>query len=260
MTFVLGKLFWMVAAPGNFLTLLLAAGVVRLSLSGRRRGFGLVVTAALGFLAVAALPVDQWVIAPLEARFPIPVLPAGVDGIILLGGAVSAEATKEGGRVVLNDRADRVIATIDLARRYPHAKLVLTGAESWIALQSASEAAATRRLLLEQGIDESRLVLEERARNTLENAVYSRDIAHPKSSETWLLVTSAMHMPRAVGCFRHIGWNVIPYPVDYRGNNGATASFALSHRLWLLDNATKEWIGLLAYRLLGRIDSPFPAP
>ena len=79
----------------------------------------------------------------------------------------------------------------------------------------------------------------------------------------WLLVTTAMHMPRAVGCFRAAGFQVEAYPIEFttRGRAGPFTGFAsASSALIQLDRAAKEWIGLIAYRLMGKTDALFPAP
>jgi uncharacterized SAM-binding protein YcdF (DUF218 family) len=84
----------------------------------------------------------------------------------------------------------------------------------------------------------------------------------PQPGQRWLLVTSASHMPRAVGVFRQIGWPVIAYPVDYRTAGGASiGTLPNVSRRWLeFDDAIRAWIGLIAYWLAGRIASPFPGP
>ena len=56
-------------------------------------------------------------------------------------------------------------------------------------------------LLESFGVPRERVLLEDRARNTYENAVFSKQLMKPKPGERWLLVTSAVHMPRAIGCF-----------------------------------------------------------
>jgi uncharacterized SAM-binding protein YcdF (DUF218 family) len=66
------------------------------------------------------------------------------------------------------------------------------------------------------GISRDRAILEDRSRNTVENAVFSKAIVQPKRGERWLLVTSAYHMPRAIGVFRKAGFPIEPYPVDWR--------------------------------------------
>ena len=80
---------------------------------------------------------------------------------------------------------------------------------------ASAEAAATRGCSSRDGLDARRILVETRSRNTYENAVYSKELAQPQPGQIWLLVTSANHMPRAVGCFRAVGFDVIPYPVDY---------------------------------------------
>ncbi|HET7210116.1 MAG TPA: ElyC/SanA/YdcF family protein, partial [Methyloceanibacter sp.] len=79
----------------------------------------------------------------------------------------------------------------------------------------------------------------------------------------WLLITSAYHMPRAIGAFRKAGFEVEAWPVDYRtrGRADLTRPFdKVSEGLRRVDVATREWFGLLAYWLRGRSDALFPAP
>jgi len=106
------------------------------------------------------------------------------------------------------------------------------------------------------------VIYEDRSRNTWENAVLSHRLVQPKPGETWLLVTSASHMPRAMGCFREAGWNVTPWPVNYTtgGSPRAWYDAPFPTRLNQFEGALREWIGLVAYWLLGRMQAPFPAP
>ena len=87
-------------------------------------------------------------------------------------------------------------------------------------------------------------------------------LARPAADETWLLVPSAWHMPRAVGCFRRLGWAVTPYPVDYQTDGTFPAARApdLTGGLAALGRGSREWIGLAAYRWVDYTDSPFPRP
>jgi uncharacterized SAM-binding protein YcdF (DUF218 family) len=261
MGFVLGKLFWIVAAPGNLLVLMLAVGTIRLGNRRRRRGSRLIAVASLTLLAIALLPIGSWLAMPLESRFPPPALPEHVDGIIVLGGAVQPGISHAHGQVALNDGAERLVEGLALARRYPDAKILLTGGNAALLPRNEpSEAAVMRDLFVQQGIDAARIQIEERSRNTYENAIYSRETVQPQPGEVWLLVTSAAHMPRSVGCFRHIGWPVVAYPVDYRSDANPRPSFLMSEHLALVDVIVKEWVGLAAYRVLGHIDSIMPAP
>jgi uncharacterized SAM-binding protein YcdF (DUF218 family) len=259
MGFIAGKLLRIVLAPGNLAVLLLAWGMLRVVRSRGRRGLSLLVTVTAVLAAIAILPVGRWLAAPLETRFPIPALGARVDGIILLGGAIDARHINGGVGAQLNGAADRILAVLALARRYPQAKLLLVGGEGSIFPQGYSEAMLTRDLLVAQGLDPERMLVEARSRNTIENAIFAKAMAEPRASETWLLVTSAAHMPRAIGCFRHVGWDAIPFPTDFRGGGGSW-DIALVPHLALVELAAREWFGLLGYRLLGRIDEVFPGP
>jgi uncharacterized SAM-binding protein YcdF (DUF218 family) len=261
-TFVISKLLWLIAAPGNFLLLLLVAGVARSIASARRRGFVLIATATLSLLAIATLPIGVWLAAPLEDRFPAPTPPARVDGIVVLGGSVDPLLSLAHGQVALTAAAGRITETVALARRYPTARIVISGGDGRLNPGVLSEAGATRDLLVQLGVAAPRIEIESVSRNTYENASLSYVAAQPKPGETWLLVTSAMHMPRAVGCFRRIGWTILPYPVDYRtsARMAATPGLLLADNLVLANAAAKEWLGLVAYRWLDRTDALLPGP
>jgi uncharacterized SAM-binding protein YcdF (DUF218 family) len=113
------------------------------------------------------------------------------------------------------------------------------------------------------GIPRARITLEDRSRNTVENAVLSKAIAQPKPGERWLLVTSAHHLPRAVGVFRKAGFPVEAYPVDWRtrGVDDVLRPFAtVGDGLRRSDTAVREWVGLAVYWLTGRSSELFPGP
>jgi uncharacterized SAM-binding protein YcdF (DUF218 family) len=112
------------------------------------------------------------------------------------------------------------------------------------------------------GIPRQRVLLEDRSRNTYENALFTRELVKPKPGQRWLLVTSAWHMPRAVGCFRRVGFPVEAYPVDWHTWPRLHWSLSRSFGGGLagLDTAVHEWLGLLAYRVTGRTSALFPAP
>ena len=149
----------------------------------------------------------------------------------------------------------------ELARRYPAARIVFTGGSGQLVFQGATEAELAGRLFESFGIDKSRIVLEDRARDTAENARFSKIAAAPKPGERWLLVTSAYHMPRSIGVFRRAGFAVEAYPVDWRTRGAAdlVRPFeSLADGLKRSDTAVREWVGLLLYWLSGRTSELFP--
>ena len=262
MSFSLSKILWPFASPANFLVLL-AVAALALQLFGRRRsGLALsaLVTAAL--VALMLLPVGANLIYPLEARFPQPRWPDRVDGVIVLGGAVDPSASAAWGRPTVNHAADRMTEFAWLARRYPEARLVFTGGSGSLTRPDLTEAPIARDLFERIGAPVDRILFEDKSRNTFENAVFTRDLVGPKPGETWVLVTSAYHMPRAVGIFRKLGWPVLPDPVAYYTGEDSTSRIGpnLAGDLSLVDDAVHEWFGLLSYRLMGRTDAVFPGP
>ncbi|WP_316976510.1 YdcF family protein [Shumkonia mesophila] len=263
MFFSLSKILWWFAAPANVLFLLLAAGVLLLWTRWRRLGRGLATLAVLLFMTITALPLGSWMIQQLEDRFPmVSPLPPKVDGIVVLGGAVNPWMTVERGQVALGDHADRLTEFAALARRYPEARLIFSGGTGSLTRQDIKEADIIAPLWEQIGLDGRRIVYENQSRNTYENAVLSFPLARPRPGETWIMVTSAFHMPRAVGCFRKAGWTILPYPVDYKTGRSFLSDFSLNpaSRLMSLNAAAHEWLGLVFYRLTGKTDSLFPGP
>lgn len=260
--FLLSKFISFLIDPATILLLLLllASG---LHILGRRRASARVFLTTSGLaLVIAVLPAGTPMIAALENRFPPRALPERVDGVIVLGGAVSPALTAARGRISLDDSAERIVAFVRLARRYPDARLIYTAGSGDPFDQSLREADAVRPLLDLMGIDPGRILFERDSRNTFENARNSRALARPIADERWILITSARHMPRAMGTFRAQGWTVIAYPVDYttEPGDGFRLRFNLGHGLGSLHAGLHEWVGLFGYYVLGRSDSLFPAP
>ncbi len=263
MFFVVSKIYWILASP---IRLLLIVAIVGAVLSARRHvqaGLALALT-ALALLAVAATtPLGLLLVAPLEDRFPEPPTDlAAPDGIIVLGSAVYDEISSARGQAVLAE-GDRATEAAILAKRYPAARVVYSGGSGSLIPTVSTEALAAKRLLADLGVDEARVTLEDRSRNTDENARFTAALVHPQPSQRWLLVTSAFHMPRAMGAFEKAGFNVIAFPVGYRtlgGGHGLLWETDSARTLRTFEIALREWIGLAAYRATGRIERLFPGP
>jgi uncharacterized SAM-binding protein YcdF (DUF218 family) len=262
MTFIFGKLVWALLQPGNLLLLCLLAGMLLL-LRGRRRGELLVVLSAIGLLLLAVAPIGPAMMLVLEQRFPRPsTLPSRIDGILVLGGAVDPRISLAYGETVFNGSIARVLGGVALARHHPEAKLALVGGEGEFIPIGFAESRATKGFVIEEGIPAAQLIVEERSRSTHENAVFAKEVIRPGAGQNWVLVTSAFHMPRAVGAFRAVDWPVIPYPVDFKVDprTGLRANFNLVDGLGSSTIAGKEWAGLLGYRLFGWTRELFPEP
>ncbi len=261
--FVLSKVYLYLTNPGFFLPVLLVVGALLLKTRWRYAGRRLIGFTVGVILVLSVFPIGSWMIWALENRFPpVKQLVEPVAGIIVLGGIVNQFMTAARGQPSLGEGAERLTEFIALARRHPDARLVFTGGSGHVMRQDLKEADVARLFMDRIGFDSAPVIFESRSRNTLENAVFSRELLKPAPSDLWVLVTSARHMPRAVGVFRKAGWRIIAYPVDF----GTYPDFRFSIGLNMASGVTRfgtalrEWMGLLVYRMLGRIDDIFPGP
>lgn len=263
MFFALSKTVAFFFVPSNFLLLVLLIGCVLLGAGLRRTGRWCVGLSVAALILVGFLPLGRVLTNVLENRFPRwDTHGRTPDGIVILGGAISPVVARSRGDVTLNESAERITVIARLARDYPKARIIFTSGDASLLGDEGAEADYLFPVLDTMGVPRERVTLERRARNTAENALFSKEIAQPKPGETWLLVTSAFHMPRAMGVFRRAGFHVEAYPVDWRTPRRPLLkpNFGLVSGLMQFDEAVHEWEGLLAYRLTGRTDAFFPAP
>jgi uncharacterized SAM-binding protein YcdF (DUF218 family) len=264
MFFYLSKIFWFFVQPLNLAIFLSLAGLLAM-LFGRRRLAAIGVSAAFLILALSAwTSLGALMLNPLEERFQRPQsLPEKVDGIVVLGGGLEGAINLTRGGYEMNGGGDRFVETAALARRFPGARILISGGVGTILLKGEGDADTAPRLLAALGVAPGRLILENRSRNTDENARFSKELVSPQPGETWLLVTSAFHMPRSVGLFRKADFPVVPWPTDYRTSGRVGIGLFTDNEVDSLQNTTlaiREWIGLVAYWLSGRIDSAWPGP
>jgi len=224
--------------------------------TSRKKGRKLLLFSLVSFFIIHFSPFSRVMLYQLEHRFHQETeLPGDAKGLILLGGSFSLlESKSSKGRPVYNLAAGRVIEFISLARRYPHLPILFTGAPIEVEL--------TKKLFDEMGIDPARVTFEGESRNTFDNANNSYKLIQPKPEDKWALVTSAFHMPRSMGLFRGVGWNVTAYPVDYH-----IASLSLSKLIsGMLDRQnsiawrviTSEWASLFNNYISGKSPEFFP--
>ncbi len=262
MSFFWSKIAWLILNPANLLFAMLVIGVICLWLGARGFGRKLITFSLAVTILLMIFPVGTWLVRGLEDRFPRVALPDQVAGVIVLGGSSQPALARDRGVLALNGSIERLHGFVRLARKYPKAQLVFTGGSGNPFDQTHKEADTAGPLLLELGVAKDRLLLERQSRNTYENALLSRKLLGDKTKGRWVLVTSARHMPRAMGVFRKAGWDVVAYPVDYQTRRAHQwVSFQSPHRaLALLNHGLREWLGLIWYRLNGRTADIFPGP
>lgn len=253
--FLMGKLLWAAARPDTLVLAALAGALLALRRGRLGAARGLLGATPALLLALAVLPLGDLLLLPLERSHP-PAPPLGeVAGILVLGGSEDVEPALAWGLPLANDAGDRLIAAAALARRFPEAPVLLIGGSGALLGAAVPEARLSQRVLLDLGVAPERLLLEERSRTTAENAAFSLPLAPAGRSGSWVLVTSAFHMPRAMATFCAAGWTgLVAWPTDHRSLGGAIRpDWDLAGHLAGLNLAAREWIGWLAYRVTGRL-------
>jgi uncharacterized SAM-binding protein YcdF (DUF218 family) len=240
-------LFWVV--------LMLAVGFAlmrRRPIAARRWiCLGLLVLVLLGWRA----PPDRLMHA-LETRHP-PANPAEAGryaGVVVLGGSFERSSLQSGREAVqTNAHADRLTEAVALALACPELSIIFTGGCVDTGEGCVPEAVLAQRFFTRMGLAPERIRYEAASRTTFENALLTAQLPGVDKTRPWLLLTSAWHMPRAVAAFRAQGWNVTPWPADFRSNTDmpwTAYSLTKGAQQWQL--ALHECLGLLAYWARGR--------
>jgi uncharacterized SAM-binding protein YcdF (DUF218 family) len=265
MFFVLSKVIGFFSAPSNAIAVICLLGIALLLMRRTRAARRTLLVGVCLLLVFGFSPAGNMMLLSLSERFPPWQFDGGPEpaGIIVLGGAIDPEVSAARHVLELDSSAERIIAMLELARRFPNARIVFSGGSGNLIENLVPEAPIAGELLERFGIAPQRIVLESASRTTAENAILTRNLVSPKSGERWLLVTSAFHMPRSVGAFRAAGFDVEAYPVDWRTRGWIDAVLpfdTMSAGLARTDVAVHEWTGLIAYWLSRRSSALFPAP
>jgi uncharacterized SAM-binding protein YcdF (DUF218 family) len=239
--------------------ILVGSGLLYVSGRGRWgwRGIGI----AIGFMTIVMFtPLDYWLMSPLENRFPLPTAPACLDGIVVLSWGEDAAESVRRGVPLMESAPMRYVVLAELMRRYPAAKVIFSGGTGSVRAQLMTEADIAKAIMVKLQMDSGRVLFESKSRTTWENAKFANELAQPKAGERWALLAPAVQMPRAVGAFRKIGWDVLPWPTDYTGIESTWWRQNPSRRFGIIDAGEHQWLGLLAYWVTGRSLELFPGP
>ena len=254
--FIASKLLSFATQPLAWVLVLLLAGLLRLSL---RRPWGV----RLVWAAVAVLLLQGWEPLPdallrqLETRYTAPAPGTSLKpfvGVVVLGGALESAYVWQGhGQPALNEAAERMTTVVALVHQHPHLRLLFTGGEGELFTGDLTEADRAKIFFDQMGVDPRAVIYESASHTTYENAVLSAKVPGVNPSQPWLLLTSASHMPRSMATFAKAGWNVTPYPVDFRtGLHTPWTQYSLAGGASKWHTLLHELVGQLTYRLAGR--------
>lgn len=250
----LSKLLDLLLSPLSWALLLGLGGLVlqrgRARLSAWMQGLGLLVLYVFSTEPVANLLQRQVEAGAVSTYRP----DVTYDAVIVLGGAVDADATERSGLPEYNPAVERILRGFELLRD-GHARQALLSAGTLDTRPGALvEADVLARQLRLWGIPPERIVLEGRSRNTRENAVESERIIRERGWKKLVLITSAAHMPRALGTFEAVGLAPDTLVVDVRAHDWHLRAAWWQPRASNLSagtDALRELFGRLVYRMRG---------
>lgn len=263
MFYLISKLIWLAVQPLMAMALLLGFGTLFIRMKwSPLLGRLMIGLAIVAFLIGGLTNVGAMLMKPLESRFDRVTADTKITGIIILGGAGNGPVSESRGTIEFNTAAERYVEIIALVDLYPDVPILVTGGVGLLGKAGESDGALAKKFVTRYGLPQERFLFEMESRNTYQNAILSMPIAKPSGDDTWLLVTSAFHIPRSVGVFHKQGWRVAAWPVDYNtrlDETFAITPFGMSSNFQLLETATHEWLGLAFYYWSGKTDAFFPS-
>lgn len=251
------KLFNLLAQPLNWVLVLLVLSLLQSKCNPRKaRIFSAAALVLLALVGVKTLP--DLLVAQLENQYPEIASDAdlrGYAGVVILGGALEpGRLSQYHQQPLLNASGERMTMAVALWHHNPALRLLFAGGEGELFGSGPSEAVRAQRFFDSLGVPRQAVTLENHSQNSYENAVYSAQLAGVDPRQPWLLLTSAWHMPRSLATFKKAGWNVTPYPVDFRtGGITPLTTYNLGEGAVQWELLLHEYLGIAAYRLSGRI-------
>lgn len=211
----------------------------------------------LAIVILGVFPLGPLMMVWLERQYPAPAeLPAKIDGLILLGGAFESARSTSLRTISVNGQIDRALCFVDIAKKYPAARLVFSGGNGDILNPEANESVDAKKFFEISGLGARPMLYEDKSKNTYENVIYSKALVNPKPDETWVVMTSAYHMPRTMGIFQKAGWGILPYQCDYKTDANYISPFThlpnVASNFSIMNVALKEYFGILVYALTGK--------
>ena len=252
MFFLLSKILWFIFNPINLFFIFF--GLCCLALFTRFFRPARIILVSLFCIPVvfSILNLGDLIFWHLENQFTSPkTLPSNLDGIVIAGGILNPILSHERGQPVIGGSIERLTIGAKYASEHPNAKLIFSGGSGDLFQQEKKEAHYVIPLLVQLGVNRDQIVIEDQARNTYENSIFTFKLAKPKKGEHWILITSAFHMPRAMGTFKRAGWNILATPVDFGTSKKLQwkPTLNLGQSLPKLGSALHECLGLFFYWL-----------
>jgi uncharacterized SAM-binding protein YcdF (DUF218 family) len=255
MFFVLSKIFDLAFAPLSWALLAVTVAGVAVWRKRPRLAMAALVGALVLLYAFSIEPVSNALQRSLE-RPPRTTMRAGVtyDAVVVMGGLVDVYATEPGGPPSLDDNIERLLSAWDVWRSGRARAIVVSGGAPDPDVVPVVEARVLADQLAAWGVPRDKILVDDTAVNTRDNATHVSTLARPRGWKDVLVVTSAAHMARAKGCFEAVGLSVDTLAVDFRAYDRRFYTGSVLPRasaLAMSTGALREYAGRFVYRVLG---------
>ena len=260
MTFFLSKFLWTILNPFNFIFIILFLSFLFNFFSKKKISNFLFLLSFILFLLIGFFPTGKYLFFILERNFhEQKILPDNLDGIIILGGATNPLLTKVHKQISLNGSVERLTESIKFIKKYPNVKVFFAGGSGSLSHPELSHSAVAKLFYTSLNINLKNIYFDQKSRNTHENILFAKNFFNPNMNQKWIIVSSAFHLPRAMNIAQKLNWNLIPYATDFRLSKEFSwkPSFNFFNNFYFFQQASHEWIGIVAYYLLGRSDRIF---
>ncbi len=253
-------MIWVFVNPFNLLILFFLIGLIFLIIKKHKIALFILLIDFVITFTISFFPIGQYLTYLLEKDYHTKIeFSEKIDGIMILGGATNAKLANEYNQINVNDASERLIESLRLINRFDKAKIVFSGGSGSINKTNYSHAQIAKKFYEIAKINIENIIFEDKSRNTFENILFTSKIVKPKNNETWILITSAFHMKRALLIAEKINWKFIPYAVDFKTGKKISLkpNLNLYNNFSAFQKISHEWTGLFAYFLMGRTNSIF---
>ena len=233
LSFMLKKMFSVILMPFSIGLILVVIALVLLYFNKVKKAKKYLKISLIWMLLISWAPVGDLMLKPLESAYPkLEIMPKNIEYILLLGG----------------DRDKRAWEALRLYQKIPNVKIITSG---FSLHDSISDAEKTANKLIESGIPKEKLLMQEFAKTTFEEAQWMKKRV---GEQPFILITAAYHMPRTMALFKKAGLNAIAAPADFnQPSEDGILSILQSKQLQKTEHAWHEYLGMLIYKLQGKI-------
>tara|TARA_B100001175_G_C19398130_1_gene584830 strand:+ start:79 stop:861 length:783 start_codon:yes stop_codon:yes gene_type:complete len=260
MFFILSKILWLIFNPFSLFLIFFVFSSLLLIFKNNKIAKYLLLVNLTFILVISIFPIGKTAIYFLEKEYHKEITyPKNIHGILILAGATKPFLSKEHSSIELNSSAERLFESIFLINKYKDSKIIFSGGSGSLNKPLHNHSDVVYGFFNKLNVDIERVIFENKSRNTYENIINSKKISKPKRDENWILVTSASHMKRATLIAEKQDWIFYPYPVDFNQPKSFLfyPSLDFFNNVRFLQKASHEWLGLLSYYFMGRIEKIF---